>query len=132
MKDNLNVAMLIQNVYQVQKCAMKFKIAQMEVMRIKAYVVSENFPHLYSIIYTCHSPFTLDCCNLLVVKYTHIGYTLNSEFYRNYPNLFTTYEKQSNIINGRSFYKSLQGNFSLEYAQCAGKDAWAFNSPTSW
>ena len=64
-----------------------------------------------------------------MLKYKDIGLVRGHRFYKNYTDVFSTFEKQPRKLNGRYFYKSLNGNFSLEYASCDGEDAWAIKSP---
>ena len=62
-------------------------------------------------------------------RYKDIGLVRSQKFYQNYTDVFGTFEKQPGKLNGRYFYKSLNGNFSLEYALCEGDNAWAIKSP---
>ena len=64
-----------------------------------------------------------------MLKYKDIGLVRGHKFYKNYTDVFSTFEKQPGKLNGRYFYKSLNGNFSLEYASCDEEKAWAIKSP---
>ena len=58
--------------------------------------------------------FALDCCDLVIVEFTDN----NTVVYQEHPNIFTTYEKASENVNGKSHYVSPRGDYVLAYSQC--------------
>ena len=54
-----------------------------------------------------------DCCELVSAQYTDN----NTLVFQEHPYIFTTFKKESKIVNGRASYTSQNGKYSLETAK---------------
>ena len=68
-----------------------------------------------------------DCCGHVLVQYTNnetkVYRTVNS--WTVYSDLFTVFEREEGTTNGRDHYKSLDGKYSIDYADCG---SWGIRS----
>ena len=55
-----------------------------------------------------------DCCSHVLVQYTND----ENEVYKKYPDIFTVFEREEGTTHERDHYKSLDGKYSLDYADC--------------
>ena len=60
--------------------------------------------------------FFSDCCGHVLVQFTNE----ENEVYKKYPDIFTVFEREEGTTYDRDHYKSLDGKYSLDYADCGG------------
>ena len=63
-----------------------------------------------------------DCCSHVLVQYE-----VDDSIYQVNPYIFTVFEREEGTTNRRDHYKSLDGQWSLDYANCG---SWAIKNST--
>ena len=62
-----------------------------------------------------------DCCSHVLVHYTNNDtkvYKDSNQYGTAYADIFIVFEREEGTTNGRDHYKSLDGKFSIDYANC--------------
>ena len=70
-----------------------------------------------------------DCCGHVLVQYTNdenkVYTTVRDENEFAYSEIFTVFEREEGTTNERDHYKSLDGKYSIDYADCG---AWSIKN----
>ena len=124
MRENLHVVTVLQDAFHQHKNATNIRIVLMAVTRLPPCAASIYFTrfalprkwggstiHLFS-----------DCCSHVLVQYE-----VDDSVYQVNPFIFTVFEREEGSTNRRDHYKSLDGKWSLDYANCG---SWAIKNST--